>query len=85
MKRFLVFGVMWMAQLAPAQNALWVDLSGDWRVSADDRPEYAAPDFGDSTWPTLALPRGRAFFGGPSTGFAAVWTCLPAQTAANWC
>jgi hypothetical protein len=42
---------------ANAQNALWIDLSGDWHVSADDRPEYAQPAFDDSQWRVAHLPR----------------------------
>lgn len=39
-----------------AQNAVYVDLSGDWRESADDKPEYAGPHFDDTAWKTVRLP-----------------------------
>jgi hypothetical protein len=28
-----------------AQSVFWLDLSGDWRIGADDRPDYARPNF----------------------------------------
>ena len=39
-----------------AQNAVYVDLSGDWRESADDKAEYARPHFDDTAWKTVRLP-----------------------------
>ena len=59
-----LLGWMLFAGSLWAQTPLYLDLSGDWRMSADDRPAYAAPDFDDRAWPTLALPRGKAFFHG---------------------
>ena len=52
--------------LAPglAQNALWVDLSGEWRVTAEDQPEFARPDFDDSKWGKRTLPTGEVPRGG---------------------
>jgi phosphoserine phosphatase RsbU/P len=42
---------------ASAQNALWIDLSGEWRMLAGrDRPEFASPDFDDSQWRPFVLP-----------------------------
>ena len=38
------------------QSALHIDLSGLWRMSADDRPEYASADFDDSSWAPAQLP-----------------------------
>ncbi|HLK65738.1 MAG TPA: PP2C family protein-serine/threonine phosphatase [Bryobacteraceae bacterium] len=49
------FAIVW----GHAQYLLWLDLSGDWRISVDDRPEYARPDFDDSAWPTVHVPSGR--------------------------
>jgi serine/threonine protein phosphatase PrpC len=40
-----------------AQNAFWIDISGDWRYKLADRPEFASPGYGDSGWKTLRLPR----------------------------
>jgi len=58
MKRILL--ALLLASLTKAQNALWIDLSGDWRVLLNqDRPEFASPDFDDSAWSTLRLPVGR--------------------------
>lgn len=67
--RALVFGLLMAAGQAVAQNALWLDLRGDWRVFTGDRPEFAATDFDDRAWQTLSLPsedtwpsaRGRAW------------------------
>ena len=42
---------------AIAQNALWIDLSGEWRaITAEDRPQFAATDFDDSKWKPYLLP-----------------------------
>ncbi len=38
-----------------AQSALQIDLSGEWRKSADDQPAYAQPDFDDHAWNTVPL------------------------------
>ena len=54
MRRLIVLFLL--AASARAQTALWIDLSGEWRMSADDRPEYAQPDFDDSGWKTVRLP-----------------------------
>ena len=63
--RLFVVSLLLTAALASAQNALWVDLSGEWRMSQDDRPEFAAPDFDDRAWAAYRLPlSGKA----PSTG-----------------
>ncbi len=39
-----------------AQNALYLDISQDWRRSNDDRPEYAQVDFDDRDWATVQSP-----------------------------
>ncbi|MBI4902941.1 MAG: serine/threonine-protein phosphatase [Acidobacteria bacterium] len=39
-----------------AQTGPLLDLSGEWRMSADDRPAYADPQFDDRTWKTVRLP-----------------------------
>ena len=62
MRRVLIFCVMTLG--ANAQTGSIVDLSGDWRLSPDDRPEYAASRVDDSAWQTLALPRGPEYFHG---------------------
>ncbi len=59
------------AQTAPASetaqsSGFLVDLSGPWRLSPDDRPAYAAPDYDDRAWPSLELPRGVTYFHGKS-------------------
>ena len=41
-----------------AQNALYLDLKGDWRVIHEDRPEFASPTFDDRAWQSLTLPTG---------------------------
>ncbi len=45
------------ASLAGQSPALCVDPSGEWRFQTGDRPEYASPEFDDSAWPTIRLPR----------------------------
>ncbi len=39
-----------------AEQALFIDLTGEWRQSADDNPAYALPDFDDRSWSTVTLP-----------------------------
>jgi len=36
---------------------LSMDLSGDWRVQLSDDPDFAKPDFDDSGWSVMRLPR----------------------------
>ncbi len=38
------------------QYALWIDISGEWRIQQGDRPEYPAPGFDDNRWDTIQLP-----------------------------
>lgn len=38
-------------------------LSGNWRYSTDDRPEFARPDFDDYNWAVMSIPR-NWFLGG---------------------
>ncbi len=35
---------------------LWIDLSGNWKISFDDRPEFAQPTFDDEKWQSISLP-----------------------------
>ena len=39
-----------------AQNALYLDLSGPWRVHRGDDLRYAQPDLDDRDWPTVTVP-----------------------------
>ena len=48
-----------LATPAVAQNAVWVDLQGDWRVSAEDRPEFSSPEFDDRSWQIARAPFGE--------------------------
>ena len=52
------FYVLLGASVAPAQNALWLDLSGEWRSLRGDDPRYALSDFDDSSWSRIQLPQG---------------------------
>src|ERR1051326_7005653 len=38
-------------------------LSGNWRYSTDDRPEFAQPDLDDYNWALMSIPR-NWFLGG---------------------
>ncbi len=49
------------AACALAQYALWIDLSGNWKLGEGDRPEFASPEFDDRSWPAIALPRGYQY------------------------
>ncbi len=33
-----------------------IDVSGHWKISLEDRPEFARPDFADDDWDTLSFP-----------------------------
>ena len=55
--KLLLFAVM-AATSALAQNALWIDLSGNWKLGDGDHSEFAAVELDDRSWPDLALPRG---------------------------
>lgn len=52
----LALAVLFCSAPAWPQNALYVDLSGDWRQSTEDRPEYALPGYDDSSWGVAKLP-----------------------------
>ncbi len=52
----ILFLALLAAQL-PAQNELWIDLSGDWRTIENDNLAYASPGFDDSAWNTLQVPQ----------------------------
>ena len=60
MKMKRLAGILWLASATGAfgQNALRLDLSGDWRWIAEDRQEFADAAFDDSRWRTFYLPRG---------------------------
>jgi hypothetical protein len=40
-----------------------ISLSGNWRYTVEDRPEFAQSDFDDSTWPAMHIPQ-NWFLGG---------------------
>ncbi|MBI3209809.1 MAG: SpoIIE family protein phosphatase [Candidatus Solibacter usitatus] len=42
--------------LAQSQ-ALYLDISGEWKLQTGDSPEYAKPGFDDRSWKTVRLPR----------------------------
>src|ERR1035438_10021101 len=38
------------------QNPLWIDLSGSWQMTFQDRPVFAQPGYDDHAWQSLTLP-----------------------------
>ncbi len=64
---WLGLGVLFLSAVvpAPAQNALWIDLSGEWRTLNGDDPRYALAEFDDSAWAKTNLPAGTR---GPRVG-----------------
>jgi len=55
MRSLLVAGLLF-ASLAPAQNALYLDISKNWLRTLDDRPWYAKADFPDNELRNVDLP-----------------------------
>ena len=41
---------------ADVQNPLWIDLSGSWQVTFQDRTVFAEPGYDDHAWHSLTLP-----------------------------
>ena len=41
---------------ADAQNPLWIDLSGSWHMTFQDRPVFAEPGYDDHGWQSFTLP-----------------------------
>ena len=39
-----------------APYPLWVDLSGRWQMTFEDRPEFAQADYDDRAWQSITLP-----------------------------
>ena len=40
------------------QNPVWIDLSGSWQMTFEDRPVFAQPAYDDHAWQSLTLPGG---------------------------
>jgi hypothetical protein len=38
------------------RNPLWIDLSGSWQMTFQDRPVFAEPGYDDHTWQSITLP-----------------------------
>ena len=74
----LILGFACGLTLAMAQNALYLDISQDWRRTNGDRLEYAQPGFDDRGWETVYLPKAVR------RGSSAIWlrraVDLPAGT-----
>jgi phosphoserine phosphatase RsbU/P len=68
MKGLLLLSILGASPLL-AQNVLYVDLSGEWRMKVADDPAFARPDFDDSRWEPITLP------GAPNMG---------ARSATRW-
>ena len=48
------------AATAPAQQfPLWLDFSGDWRISSTDEPRFADPGYDDAAWDRFPMPARR--------------------------
>ena len=54
MIRFIALLAIFVATASGAEA--YIDLSGDWRKSPDDWPEYANPEFDDTGWKPMRLP-----------------------------
>ena len=50
------FYLLLAASAAPGQQALYLDLSGEWRQHHGDQPAYAQPGFDDRGWTVVRLP-----------------------------
>ncbi|MBI3211039.1 MAG: SpoIIE family protein phosphatase [Candidatus Solibacter usitatus] len=58
MLRFLLVFAAACSLPGQVETSIHADLSGAWRMSADDNPRYAQPGVDDSAWRTVQLPRG---------------------------
>lgn len=56
MNRLILVLFLGIVVPATAQNALWLDLSGEWRTLNADDPRYALAEFDDSAWAKTKLP-----------------------------
>ena len=52
----VLLALLLAAGTATAHDTLYAGLSGEWRQSPDDRPQYADPAFDDADWQTTRLP-----------------------------
>lgn len=62
--RKLVFLILFsLATGASAQQLrpLWIDLGGPWRLTLQDRPEFAQPGYDDAHWQTTTMPGGMPY------------------------
>ena len=53
MRRIILSAALLVLPISLAQD---VDLSGEWRQSADDGPDYAAKEFKDDSWKRVPIP-----------------------------
>ena len=72
---------------ADVQNPLWIDLSGSWQMTFEDRPEFAQPGYDDHAWQSITLPgelpaSGQAFMS--AGGCDAVSNFHQARIAPIW-
>jgi len=58
---FLMFVLLVAGTFAHAQTPLWINLSGPWRITLQDRPEFAQPSFDDSHWRSTNMPGGMPY------------------------
>jgi len=52
----IVFWILLCAGVMLGQQALYIELSGEWRQYEGDQPAFAQPDFDDRGWSTAQLP-----------------------------
>ena len=52
----IVFWILLSAGVMLGQQALYIELSGEWRQYEGDQPAFAQPDFDDQGWSTAQLP-----------------------------
>jgi phosphoserine phosphatase RsbU/P len=60
-KKLIFLVILAAGCIAQAQGPLWIDLSGPWRISLEDRPEFAQTSFDDHAWKTTEMPGGMPY------------------------
>lgn len=51
-----LIGLLIFAIAPPKNPEISIPLSGEWKISLEDKPEFSSPDYNDSKWDSVKLP-----------------------------